>query len=130
MRRYLFCLGVYKNGQSYYYLHTDRYDQYGGAMNKGFELLSEDRQNNIINAGFEVFSVNIYRKAPMIEIASAAKISKSLLFYHFKNKKELYLFLLDKAIEIANVTLENIDKVETENYFELLRHVLKEKSIY
>lgn len=72
-------------------------------MNEKFYQLPEEKQQRIINAGFRVFSQNSYRKSPVSEIAKAAGISKSLLFFYFRNKKELYLFLWEKA---ADITLE------------------------
>lgn len=38
----------------------------------------------------------------MSAIADEADISKSLLFYYFKNKAEYYLYLFDTAIEFVN----------------------------
>ena len=63
-------------------------------MNDKFFSLPIEKQEAIVNAGFRVFSQNSYKKSPMSEIADAAGISKSLLFYYFHNKKEFYLFLL------------------------------------
>ena len=63
-------------------------------MNEKFFALPKDKQERIINAGYKVFASNTYKKSPVNEIALEAGISKSLLFFYFKNKKELYLFLL------------------------------------
>ena len=57
-------------------------------MNEKFFALPEEKQQAIINAGYRVFSRNSYKNSPMSEIAEAAGISKSLLFYYFHNKKE------------------------------------------
>lgn len=65
-------------------------------MNEKFFSLPEEKQQAIINAGYRVFSQNTYKKSPVSEIAAEAGISKSLLFYYFRNKKELYLFLWEK----------------------------------
>ena len=62
-------------------------------MNEKFFHLPEEKQQRILNAGFRVFSQNSYKRSPMSEIAAEAGISKSLLFFYFRNKKELYLFL-------------------------------------
>ena len=43
----------------------------------------------------------------MLEIANEADISKSLLFFYFKNKKELYLFLWDTC---AKITIEEMTR--------------------
>ena len=70
-------------------------------MNEKFYSLPQEKQDRILNAGFRVFSKNSYKKSPMLEIANEADISKSLLFFYFKNKKELYLFLMKKAEELT-----------------------------
>jgi AcrR family transcriptional regulator len=70
-------------------------------MNEKFFQLPLEKQERIINAAYNVFAYNSYKKAPMSEIAEAGDISKSLLFYYFKNKKDLYLFLWDNAIKQA-----------------------------
>lgn len=75
-------------------------------MNEKFFSLPVEKQEAIINAGFHVFSQNSYKKSPMSEIADAAGISKSLLFYYFHNKKELYLFLWEKCAQITMDTME------------------------
>lgn len=93
-------------------------------MNQGFLSLPEDKQRNIINSGFQVFSQSSYKKAPVAEIAAKAGISKSLLFYHFKNKKELYLFLWEKSIELTRTAMKEQDVLGTSNYFEMLRRSL------
>ena len=69
-------------------------------MNEKFFSLPEEKQQAIINAGFRVFSQNTYKKSPVSEVAKEAGISKSLLFYYFRNKKELYLFLWDKCAQV------------------------------
>ena len=52
----------------------------------------------------------------MSEIAEAAGISKSLLFYYFRNKKELYLFLWENC---AETTIEFLTRYECYNQKEL-----------
>lgn len=93
-------------------------------MNQGFFSLPEDKQRKIINMGFQVFSQSSYKKAPVAEIAAKAGISKALLFYHFKNKKELYLFLWNKSIELISIAMKEQDVLGTNNYFEMLRRSL------
>lgn len=70
-------------------------------MNEKFFSLPEEKQQAIINAGYRVFSQNTYKKSPVSEIAAEAGISKSLLFYYFRNKKELYLFLWEKCAQVT-----------------------------
>lgn len=57
-------------------------------MNEKFFDLPQEKQQAILNAGYRVFSQNAYKKSPVSEIAAEAGISKSLLFYYFRNKQE------------------------------------------
>jgi len=71
-------------------------------MNESYFQLPLDKQRNLINAGYKVFATFPYKKASMLAISDEAGISKSLLFYYFKNKKEYYLFLFDTALGFLN----------------------------
>ena len=70
-------------------------------MNEKFLSLPEEKQQRIINAGFQVFAHFPYKKAPVSEIAANAGISKSLLFHYFHNKKDFYFFLWQKVEDIS-----------------------------
>lgn len=59
-------------------------------MNERFYSLPKEKQNEIINAAYEVFSGHSYKKSAVGKIAEEAGISKSLLFYYFRDKKDLY----------------------------------------
>jgi len=89
-------------------------------MNERFYTLPPEKQQRIINAGFRVFSRNSYRKSPMQEIADEAGISKSLLFHYFRNKKDLYLYLWDKAADITMEYLTRNHCYESTDLFEMM----------
>lgn len=89
-------------------------------MNERFYTLPPEKQQRIINAGFRIFSQNSYRKSPMQEIADDAGISKSLLFHYFQNKKELYLFLWNKAADITTEYLTLSRCYESTDLFEMM----------
>ena len=96
-------------------------------MNSKFFELPAEKQQRIINAGFRVFSENSYKKSPMSEIAAAAGISKSLLFHYFRNKKELYMFLWDKAAEITMQYLNDYNCYEPTDLFEMMERGMRAK---
>lgn len=96
-------------------------------MNDSFFQLSEEKRNAIINAGYRVFSQNTYKKSPMSEIAAEAGISKSLLFYYFRNKKELYLYLLRYSTEATAAELAANKCFDGEDFFEIFLSSLKVK---
>ena len=73
-------------------------------MNERFLELPESKQRNLINAGYRAFSASPYAKASMAAVAQEAGLSKALLFYYFRNKKEYYLFLFERAMRILHDT--------------------------
>lgn len=76
-------------------------------MNEKFFSLPQERRLAILNAGYRVFSRSAYKQSSMQEIADEAGISKSLLFHYFRNKKELYLYLLDEG---GRITVEYLSE--------------------
>lgn len=97
-------------------------------MNEKFYALSEEKQNAIINAGFKVFAKNSYKKSPVNEIAIEAGISKSLLFFYFRNKKELYIFLLKKSEELTKRTLMESGVMNGTDIFDIMYRGLLSKA--
>lgn len=97
-------------------------------MNEKFYQLPEEKQNRILNAGFRVFANNSYRKSPMNEIAAEAGISKSLLFFYFRNKKELYLFLMKTAEELTRQYVTHAGCYEENDIFEMMYRGLVAKT--
>lgn len=96
-------------------------------MNEKFFSLPEEKQLAIINAGYRVFSQNCYRKSPVSEIAAEAGISKSLLFHYFRNKRELYLFLIERAAKTTYKYLYEFGCNEEDDIFEIMHRGLKAK---
>lgn len=96
-------------------------------MNDKFYALPKERQQKIIGAGFRVFALNSYRKSPMQEIADLAGISKSLLFHYFRNKKELYFFLWEKACDITIRYLTAYGCYEPSDLFEMMDRGMQAK---
>ena len=96
-------------------------------MNKKFFSLPEEKQLAIINAGYRVFSQNSYKKCPVSEIADEAGISKSLLFYYFRNKRELYLFLIKNAADTTYKHLYEFGCGKEDDFFEIMYRGLRAK---
>jgi len=65
-----------------------------------------DTKEKIINAAKNLFSKYGYRAVSMSEIAKEVKITKPALYYHFKNKREIYLETIQKSFEAL---LERLD---------------------
>ncbi|MBR4345825.1 MAG: TetR/AcrR family transcriptional regulator [Oscillospiraceae bacterium] len=93
-------------------------------MNNSFLSLPDDRRTSVINAALRVFSRYGYRKSPMNEIAEEARISKSLLFYYFRNKKELYLYLLKYCADVKKQRIAERSCMDAD-FFEAFAQSLK-----
>jgi len=64
----------------------------------------------ILDAAVEVFATYGYRGATIDEIADRAGISKPNLHYYFERKKDLYLAVLRRTLEIWLVPLRELDR--------------------
>ena len=96
-------------------------------MNNKFFNLPIEKQRRIVNAAYKVFSNNSYKKAPMSEIADEGGVSKALLFHYFINKKELYMYLWENAIEMTRKAIIEYKTLETSDFFEMLERSLLSK---
>lgn len=94
-------------------------------MNSKYFNLPAEKQKNLINAGYKAFALYPYKKASMSIIADEANISKSLLFYYFKNKKEYYLFLFDTAMEFLRKEELKRDNSEKSDLFGLVNQIIE-----
>ncbi|WP_157888179.1 TetR/AcrR family transcriptional regulator [Bacillus marinisedimentorum] len=68
-------------------------------MNTAFMNLPEEKKNRIIQVCVEEFARHGYKNASTNTITSRADISKGILFHYFKNKKNLYLFVVEHSID-------------------------------
>lgn len=96
-------------------------------MNKRFYSLPQERQRQMLNAGYKVFSSFPYRKAPTSSIAEAVGISKSLLFHYFENKKGFYLYLFETALKTADsISDEENLTGETDFFMYIIKNLRRE----
>lgn len=82
-------------------------------MNERFYSLPKEKLNEIINAAYEVFSGHSYKKSAVGKIAEEAGISKSLLFYYFRDKKDLYYAsegFLHECLQRGKLNADDIEK--------------------
>ena len=91
-------------------------------MNEKFHSLPEKKQIRIINAAMEVFSQNEYKKASTDDICAKAGISKGSLFYYFRNKKQLYLYLYEYTVNRMQELIVDDTFREITDFFELLTY--------
>lgn len=94
-----------------------------------FESLPDERQEAIVNAAVEAFGRNDYKGASTEDIARRAGISKGLLFFYFKNKKELYLYLMERLMDKVSALVVDDEFYEIDDFFELLIYAAEKKRV-
>lgn len=93
-------------------------------MFESFENLSEEKRNRIIDVCIEEFAEHGYKKGSTNEITKKAGISKGILFHYFKNKKNLYLYIVDHVMNNFSKTLFNqIENMNSDDIFNVIKNV-------
>jgi AcrR family transcriptional regulator len=87
-----------------------------------FEKLPASEQQMIIKVCIEEFGDKGYERASTNTIVKNAGIPKGTLFYFFENKKNLFLYLVDHAVD----RYVNFVELHTEN----LPHDLFDRMLY
>jgi len=99
-------------------------------MAERFKNLNEAKQKRILNAALKEFAEQGYEKASTNRIVSMAGIGKGMLFYYFKNKKQLFHYLIDYAMQtIHDEFFSRIDTGERD-LIERFRHIAMVKTAY
>lgn len=95
-----------------------------------FEALPRERQDEIIRAGIEMFGRYDYKNARAEDIARRAGISKGLLFFYFRNKRALYMYLMERLADTFGAAVADEHFYAIDDFFELLLYVAHEKSAF
>lgn len=88
---------------------------------------SFEKREELINAALIEFGEKGYDKASLNNILKEAGISKGTFYYHFENKEDLYLYLIELLIEKKmNYFNENINPEDfNKDIFTLLKTMIK-----
>ena len=63
------------------------------------ESRAQESRDEILKAATELFANRGFHETSMAEVARAAKVSKALIFWHFKSKEELFVAVLGRLLE-------------------------------
>lgn len=67
----------------------------------------------IYEAAIKIFSEKGYSKATVEEIAAAAGVAKGTLYYNFKNKEEIFKYIIEEGMKRIQLKVEeNLGRVE------------------
>ncbi|WP_160849782.1 TetR family transcriptional regulator [Pontibacillus yanchengensis] len=94
-------------------------------MYANFEKLPEEKKQAILCVCIEEFSETGFEKTSTDRITSRAGISKGILFHYFKNKKNLFLYIVDYCRQqIGDQIMKEIKEVKTEDFFKRVKEVI------
>lgn len=60
---------------------------------------SADSRDEILKAATQLFAGRGFHETSMSEVARQARVSKALIFWHFKTKEELFIAVLNRLLE-------------------------------
>src|SRR5207302_1067534 len=60
---------------------------------------AQDSRDEILKAAMHLFANRGFHETSMSEVAREARVSKALIFWHFKTKEELFLAVLNRLLE-------------------------------
>ncbi len=70
------------------------------------KIKSFDRREELLEAALEEFASKSYEEASLNNIIKNAGISKGTFYYHFRDKQDLYLTLLQSLVDVKMEFLE------------------------
>ena len=80
---------------------------------KKMKSLIERRENQILDVASLIFSKKGFAKANTDEIAKAANLGKGTIYRYFKNKKELFLSVVDRGLDkLKDAILLEVEKTD------------------
>lgn len=82
-----------------------------------------ERRQEVIDAALKEFSEKGYKGASLNNILKEAQISKGTFYYHFKNKEDLYFFLIEILIEEKKRFMK--DRIKPEDFNEDIFTIFK-----
>jgi AcrR family transcriptional regulator len=63
------------------------------------ESRAQDSRDEILKAATDLFAIRGFHETSMAEVARIARVSKALIFWHFKSKEELFVAVLGRLLE-------------------------------
>lgn len=102
----------------------------GLAITKPFNNLDAEKQKRILNAALKEFAENGYDKASTNRIVKDAGIGKGMLFYYFKNKKELCHYLIDYTIDMMANKYVNLFQTKEPDFFERITRIAQAEFVF
>lgn len=94
---------------------------------EAFLALPEEKQNAVVDAAMLHFGKMGYKKASARDIATAAGISKGMIFHYFGSKKNMYFYLIDLAFQELIQAFAQIQFDQVTDFFDRIESGTKIK---
>lgn len=90
-----------------------------------FERLPNEKKERILSICIEEFAESGFEKTSTDTIAARAEISKGILYHYFKNKKNLFLYVVDHCRTlIGDHIMKELQNVKAEDFFDRIKEVV------
>ena len=86
---------------------------------------SEKTRRNLLDAAFDVFTRKGFMRATLDDIARVAGVTRGAVYWHFKDKTDLFIALSEKIDEEANVRMEDVESYRVLSLSDLRTEVLR-----
>lgn len=96
-------------------------------MLEPFKKLAPEKQQQIIRAALKEFANQGYDRASTNQIVKEAGIGKGMLFYYFKSKWDLYIYLFDYSLDVIREEFLNKIDRNIDDFIDLLSHISRVK---
>ena len=101
-------------------------------MPKGSEELTQARKDEIINACAELYETMNFKDVTLKDIGTKTSFTRTLIYYYFHTKEEIFLALLQREYEAWIVDLTAMQKchqkMTVDQFAEELAHSLERRS--
>ncbi len=96
-------------------------------MTKTFHNVEPDKQQRIIEVAMKHFATDGYKDASTNKIVKEAGIGKGMLFYYFKTKYDLYIYLVHYGLEVMEQEFFNQVDLTEGDFIERMYKIAKQK---
>src|SRR5665648_21665 len=96
-----------------------------------FINLPEEKKQKLLECAIEEFAKNDYQSASITKIVNRAGIAKGSLYQYFKDKQDLYNYLLELAIQKKTEIFNSSSKMAPSiTWFEMLTNLFQVMASY
>lgn len=81
-------------------------------MDNKHEKVSDDVKQRILDAAIQLFADKGYAASSISDISSAADVNRALIYYYFKDKRDLYDYIIEES---SNLTFNMVYEIYMSN---------------